>query len=50
MHARPLGVPRPQAKVFPGSGGHYLFSNNALEGILYFIHHFYTEKQVISQE
>ena len=37
MPAGPLGVPRPQAKGLPGSGGHYLFSNNALEGILYFI-------------
>ena len=31
------GVLRPQAKRLPGSGGHYFFSNNALEGILYFI-------------
>ena len=30
-------VPRPQAKGPPGSGGHYFFSNNALEGTLYFI-------------
>ena len=37
MPARPWGVPRPQAKGPPGSGGHYFFSNNALEGILYFI-------------
>ena len=37
MPARPLGVPRPQAKGLPGSGGHYFFSNNALEGILYLI-------------
>ena len=37
MPARHYGVPRPQAKGLPGSGGHYFFSNNALEGILYFI-------------
>ena len=37
MPARPWGVPRPQAKGLPGSGGHYFFSKNALEGILYFI-------------
>ena len=37
MSARPWGVPRPQAKGPPGSGGHYFFSNNVLEGILYFI-------------
>ena len=29
-----LGVPQPQAKGPPGSGGHYFFSNNALAGIL----------------
>ena len=43
MPTRPWGgggVLRPQAKGPPGSGGsggHYFFSNNALEGILYFI-------------
>ena len=37
MPARPLGVPRPQAKGLLRFRGHYSFSNNALEGILYFI-------------
>ena len=37
MPARPSGVPRTQPKGPPGSGGHYFFSNNALEGIFYFI-------------
>ena len=37
MPARPFGVPRPQAKGLEGSGGHYFFFNNALQGILYFI-------------
>ena len=37
MPARPWGVPQPQAKGPPGSGGPYFFSIHALEGILYFI-------------
>ena len=37
MPARPWGIPRLQAKGPPGSGGHYFFSNNVLEGILYLI-------------
>ena len=32
-----LGVPQPQAKGPPGPRGHTNLSNNALEGLLYFI-------------
>ena len=32
-----LGVPQPQAKGLPGSGGHNNLSNSVLEGLLYFI-------------